>query len=318
MIAKFAIALSLTLFAQAAPLSTPAAAQVDLALPGTADMKYHEKTGDPVRLTAYGLGTRRTYLRSTTGPIIGNAFAWEKTLSEVSVSPGGRLAAGVPRAYRSGYDALVVTDRTTGGTTSIRTVKKPLTASYASWSRDAKKVALTVEQKVSGRWRVLGYTVVDVAAKTARTVRISGLSRSAGFWWSPDGNLVSRYGTGLRVYRPADGTVVRTYAGAGLPTGPEDSFSPSGRRVATWCPSRFKEQLCLVDAATGKIARRVNAKPEALFGWWDESHVIAVMSGKSAYRLSVLDLSGKVTRVLADVPRKTWAADLWLSFTRTS
>jgi hypothetical protein len=301
-IAEAALALSLAI----------SAAPVDL--PGTGGMKYRENAGDPVQLTAYGLGTKRTYLRSVTGA----AFAWEKTLSEASVAPGGRLVAGVPAAYRSGYDAVVVTDRTTGASTPIRTVKKPLTASYASWSRDGKKVALTVEQKVSGRWRVLGFTVVDVTAKSARTVRIPGLSASAGFWWSPDGNLVSRHGAGLRLYRPSDGAVMRTLAGVGLPTGPEDAFSPSGKRLTTWCPSRFKEQLCLVDPIAGTIARRVDVRPEAVFGWWDESHVIAVLPHRGAYRLAVVDLQGKVTRVLASVPAKTWAAELWLSFTRGS
>ncbi|WP_188193063.1 TolB family protein [Nonomuraea sp. SYSU D8015] len=311
MIAATAIALSLTL---SLTLSAPAAARADVPLPGTGGMKYQEKTGDPVRLTAYGLGTGRAYLRAAKGA----AFAWEKGLSEVSVAPGGRLAAGVPTGYRSGYDALVVTDRTTGTSTRIRTVKKPLTASYASWSRDGTKVALTVEQKVSGKWRVLGFTVVDVAAKKARTVRVSGLSAQAGFWWSPDGNLVSRHGTGLRFHRPSDGAVVRTLPGVGLPTGPEDAFSPSGRRLATWCPSRLRERLCLVDPIAGRIAQRVDVRPEAVFGWWDESHVIAVMAHRGAYRLSVVDLKGEVTRVLASVPARTWAAELWLSFTRTS
>lgn len=302
MIAHLAVALMLA----AAPL--PAGA--DLPLSGTNGMKYREKAGDPVRLSAYGLGAKRVYLRT------GATFARQKTLSEVSVAPGGRLTAGVPAAYRSGHDTLVLTDRTTGATAAVRTVKKPLTASHISWTRDSRRVALTVEHKVSGRWRVLGFTVVDVAAKTARTVKVSGLSAEAAFWWSPDGNLVSRHGTGLRVYRPADGAVLRTYAGTGLPTGPEESFSPSGRRLATWCPPRIKQHLCLVDPATGKIVRRVDARPEALFGWWDESHVIAVMAHRGAYRVSVLDLNGKVTRVLTGLPARTWAAELWLSFSK--
>ncbi|MGN9845045.1 TolB family protein [Nonomuraea sp. H19] len=304
MIAAIALALSLT-------LSAPATA--DVTLPGTGGVKYLERAGDPVRLTAYGLGTGRTYLRSAAG----GTFAWEKTLTEVSVAPGGRLAAGVPAAYRSGYDTLVVTDRTTGKSTRIRTVKKPLTASYASWSRDGKKVALTVEQKIGGTWRARGFTVVDVAAKTARTVGISGLSSGAGFWWSPDGNLVARHGTGLRLYRPSDGAVMRTLAGVGLPTGPEDAFSPSGRRLATWCPSGPKGQLCLADPITGTIARRMSVRPEAVFGWWDESHLITVMAHQGAYRLAVVDLGGKVTRVLAALPARTWAAELWVSFIRS-
>ncbi|TDC08079.1 hypothetical protein E1267_11460 [Nonomuraea longispora] len=317
MIATIAVALSLTLPTPVAlPVALPVRAAVgaDLELPGIGGMKFREKAGDPVRLTAYGLGTRRTYLRSATG----NAFTHRKPLSEVSVSPGGRLAAGVPAAYRSGHDALLVTDRATGGTTTIRTVKKPMTASYASWSRDGKKVALTVEQKVSGKWRVLGFTVVDVAGRTARTVEIDGLGADAGFWWSPDGHLVSRHGTGLRVHRASDGAVVRAYADVGPPTGPEDAYSPSGKRLATWCPERFEEQLCLVDPATGSIAGRVGAAPRAVFGWWDDEHLIAVLAHGGAYRLSVLDLKGKVTRVLADVPARTWDAGLWLSFARTA
>ncbi|UBU16470.1 TolB-like translocation protein [Nonomuraea gerenzanensis] len=307
MIAHLVVALSLTFSTAVAP------ARADVVLPGTGGVKYQEKAGDPVRLAAYGLGTRRTYLRSATG----NAFTWEKTLSEVSVSPGDRWTAGVPAAYRSGYDSLVVTDRTTGRSTSIRTVKKPMTASYVSWSRDARRVALTVERKSAGKWRVLGFTVVDVVSKTARTVRISGLSAEAGFWWSPDGNLVSRHGAGLRVHRVSDGAVLRTYAGAGLPTGPEDAFSPSGRRLVTWCPARLSEHVCLIDPATGRIAQRVAARPEAVFGWWDDSHLIAVVAHRGAYRLAVLDLRGRVTRVLAGLPARTWAADLWLNFTRT-
>ncbi|MEV0379586.1 hypothetical protein [Nonomuraea sp. NPDC050643] len=304
MIASIAIALSLT-------LAAPATARADLVLPGTGGVKYRENTSDPVRLTAYGLGTGRTTLRSPTG----DTFTWGKTLAEVSVAPGGRLAAGVPKTYRSGYDALILTDRATGTATRIPTVRKPMTASYVSWSRDAKRVALTVERKGS----VLGFTIVDVVAKRARTVRLSGLHRDAGFWWSPDGNLIARHGTGLRVHRASDGAVVRTYRDAGRPTGPEDAFSPSGTRLATWCPARFKERLCLVNPVTGTITRRVNVRPQALFGWWDESHVIAVTAHGTAYRLSVLDVrGGGITRVLATLPAKTWAADLWFSFTRNA
>ncbi|MGW2219896.1 TolB family protein [Nonomuraea sp. NPDC001684] len=306
MLAHLAVALSLTFLA-------PAAARADLTLPETGGMKYHEKSGDPVRLSAYGLGTGRTYLRAATG----DSFTRQKGLSEVAVSPDGRLTAGVSSSYRAGYDSVVVTDRATGKTARIRTVKKPMTAAYASWSRDGRKLALTVEQKSGGTWRVLGFTVVDVRAGTASTVRVAGLARKAGFWWSPDGNLVSMYGTGLRIYRPTDGAVLRTYADVGLPTGPEDSYAPSGKRLTTWCPSRFKEQVCLLDLATGTIAQRVAVKPAALFGWWDDTHLIAVTTAGKGRRLSVLDLTGRTTRVLADVPAATWAAELWVNFART-
>ncbi|MEU8252021.1 hypothetical protein [Nonomuraea sp. NPDC048916] len=304
MLVHIAIALSLTLLA-------PATAADTLPLPGVG-VGYAEKAGDPVRLSAYGLGTRSTYLRARTGA----TFTRQPTLSEVSVSPDGRTVAGVPGSYRAGFDTLLLTDRATGATRRVRTVAKPLTASYASWTRDGKQVALTVEQKVAGTWRAAGFTVVNVTAGTARTVRLPGLDRDASFWWSPDGHLIARHGSGLRAYRATDGAVISTHPSIGLPTGPEDSYSPSGRRLAMWCPSRFREGLCLVDPATGRIARRVAVQPVALFGWWDEGHVIAVMAHRSDYRLVVLGLNGKVTRVLAGIPRRTWTARLWLGFTR--
>ncbi|GGO73539.1 hypothetical protein [Nonomuraea cavernae] len=302
MLAQIAIALSLTLLAPAAPVP----------LPGVG-VSYTEKTGDPVRLSAYGLGTRSTYLRARTGA----TFTRQPALAEAAVSPDGRTVAGVPGSYRAGYDALLLTDRATGATRRVRTVAKPLTASYVSWTRDSGQVVLTVERKVSGRWQATGFTVVNVAAGTARTVRLSGLDRRATFWWSPDGKLVARHNGGLRIHRVTDGAVVGTHPAIGLPTGPEDSYSPSGRRLAVWCPARFREGLCLADPATGRIARRVAAQPVALFGWWDENHVIAVVTDRSDYRLAVLGLDGKVTRVLAPIPRRTWTANLWLGFTRS-
>ncbi|WP_219501706.1 hypothetical protein [Nonomuraea ceibae] len=303
MIAHIALALSLVV--------TAPAVQADLSLPGTG-MTYQERSGDPVRLTAYGLGTKGAYLRT------GDRFARQRALSEAAFSPDGRTVAGVPRAYRAGHDSLLLTDRATGKTRRVRTVKKPLTASYVSWSRDSRRVALTVEKKSGGRWRPAGFTVVDVAAGSARTVTVAGLGAEAGFWWTPGGNLVTRHGTGLRVHRASDGKVVRTLPGAGLPTGPEDSFSPSGDRMALWCPSRFAGQVCLADTATGRVARRVPVEPEAVFGWWDESHLIAVMAHRGAYRLAVVGLDGRVSRVLAAVPTRTWGSDLWLSFTRAA
>ncbi|WP_113702699.1 hypothetical protein [Nonomuraea lactucae] len=304
MIAHIAVALSLTLF-------TPSAAADALPLPGVG-VTYSERAGDPVRLSAYGLGTRSTYLRARGGA----TFVRQRALSEAAVSPDARTVAGVPAAYRDGHDALHLTDRATGATRRVRTVRKPLTASYVSWSRDSRKVALTVERKAAGRWRAAGFTVVDVAAGTARTVLLSGLDPSAGFWWTPAGDLIARYGDGLRAYRASDGAVLSTHAGIGRPTGPEDSYSPSGGRLALWCPPRFAERLCVADPATGRISRRVAIRPEAVFGWWDENHVIAVLAHQGGHRLAVVDLNGRTRRALAAIPAGTWTARLWLGFTR--
>ncbi|SEL14930.1 hypothetical protein [Nonomuraea pusilla] len=317
MIARLAAALTLTLLAPATARAEPLTARADVSLPGSGGVTYREQAGDPVRLTAYGLGTRAAYLRAPSGA----AFTRNAALSEVSVSPDGRLAAGVPKAYRDGFDALVLTDRATGRSVRVRTVRKPLTASYASWSRDGRRVALTVQSRTGGAWRAVGFTVVDVRTGAARTVGVAGLPPKAGFWWSPGGSLVASYGGGVRFYRAADGAVVRTLRGVGRPTGPEDPFSPSGTRLATWCPppsgrQAAGEQLCVVDVASGTVARRMAPRPEAVFGWWDDTHLVGVARQGTGYRLAVLDLAGRATRALADVPRPAWDADLWVSFTR--
>ncbi|MFI6496981.1 hypothetical protein [Nonomuraea typhae] len=292
-------------------LLTSTAMAPNVPLPG-ASVTVQEQAGDPVRLGAYGFGTKRTYLRA----VKGDTFARQKGMSEAALSPDGRRVAAVPDSYRSGWDSVVVTDRLTGKPARIRTVRKPMTASYASWSRDNTKVALTVESKTGGKWRTTGFTVVDALRSTATTVTVPGVAAKAAFWWSPDGNLVAEHQKGLRFHNPADGKVVRTFAGLGLPTGPEDAFSPSGKQLAVWCPPRFAEHLCVVDPGTGAVLKRVKAEPEALFGWWDENHVIAVMAFRGAYRLTVLDLNGTTKRVLAGIPAKTWRADFWLNFVR--
>lgn len=275
-------------------------------LPGTS-VTLHEQPGDPVRLTAYGLGTEQAYLRGA------STFVSRRDAAEVVVSPDGRMAAAVTAAYRGGHDALVVTDRATGRAKRIPTVAGPLMASYASWSRDSKKVLLTLERKTSGKWRTSGYVTVDVAAGTARTTTVAGADPAATFWWTPDGGVIAQHKGGAIVHK--EGRRPRILQGVGTPTGP-DLFSPSGRRMTTWCPSRFAEHVCLVDPATGKIVSRSKLRPETVVGWWNDSRLIAVVPHRKAYRLVVADTAGTVRRVLAAIPSGTWQAELWLSFTR--
>ncbi|MGW4468851.1 TolB family protein [Nonomuraea sp. NPDC004354] len=275
-------------------------------LPGTS-VVLQEKPGDPVRLTAYGLGTRQAYLRGAT------AFARQRGAAEVVVSPDGRFAAAVPAAYTGGRDALVVTDRTTGRVKRIPTVARPLMASYASWSRDGTKVLLTLERKTAGKWRTGGYVTVDVAAGTARTTVVADADPAATYWWTPDGGVIAQQGGGAIVLRA--GRRPRLLPGVGTPAGP-DLFSPSGRRMVTWCPARYAEHVCLADPATGRIVTRSRLKPETVVGWWNESRLIAVVPHQKGYRLVVADTAGRVRRVLAVIPSGTWQAELWLSFTR--
>jgi hypothetical protein len=295
--------------AAAVPLPAQAAASADIALPGTR-VTVRENPVDPVRITSYTFGTS-TYLRRS------EKFAKQASYKEITVAPKGARALAVPTSYSDGYDSVVLVDLATAKGTRVRTVKKPIVAQYVHWTRDAKKAVLTVEKKSGTGWETAGFVVVDVAAKTARTVIVTGVDKAAKFRWSSDNtDVVAEYQGGTRFYRQS-GEVRRTLAKTGRPAGGEDAFSPSGRGLMTWCPSSYTEHVCIWDRTSGKLATKVpTLRPKALWGWWDEKHLIAVVAGGSAYRAVLVDLKGKAVRALADISAADWNNKLYLSYTR--
>lgn len=285
------------------------AASADVVLPGTR-VTARENPADPVRVTSYTFGTS-AYVRGSKG------FTKQASYKEITVAPKGAMALAVPTSYRDGYDSVALVDPATGRGTRIRTVKKPLVAQYVHWTRDAKKAVMTVERKNGTAWETAGFVVVDVAAKTARTVIVAGVDKAARFRWSSDDtDVIAEYRGGTRFYRQS-GQVRRTLAKTGRPAGGEDAFSPSGRGLMTWCPSTYTEHVCVWDRTSGKLAAKVpNLRPKTLWGWWDEKHVIAVVPNGSAYRAVLVDLKGKVVRALADISTADWNNRIYLSYTR--
>lgn len=292
-----------------APSAAHAALPADVSLPDTG-VTVRESPADPLTVTSYTLGNL-AYLRR------GEAFAKQKGYQEITVAPGGAKALAVPTAYASGHDSVLLADLVTEKAVKIQTVQKPFVAHFAHWSRDGRKVALTVQRKAAGGWETTGFVVVDVAAKTARTVNVSGVDKTARFRWTPDNaQLVAAHQGGVRFYGQ-DGTVRRTLAKTGAPAGGEDVFSPSGKGLMTWCPASYAEDVCVWDRSSGKLAVKVKGvKPKALLGWWDERSFVAVLPGSGVYKVVVIDVKGKGLRVLADVSARDWDKKIYLSYTR--
>ncbi|GLW10653.1 hypothetical protein Misp01_57810 [Microtetraspora sp. NBRC 13810] len=313
MAVKTALTMALVMAAGLVPPPAAALGAVPavLALPGT-KATLREDPADPLIVTSYTLG-KPAYLRT-----YGNAEFTRKTAySEITVAPGGAAAVAVPVRYSAGRDAAVLIDRRTGKATRIPTVKKPLVNGYPYWHRGGRLVVLTVQKKQAKSWVTTGFTLVDAATRKTRTVTVSGVDPAATFQWAPDGrHLVTRHGTGIRFYTTA-GAVQRTLAETGRPTGGEEVFSPSGTRLTTWCPPRYREHVCLVDAASGRVAVRVPVKPEAVWGWWDDLHLLAVLARSGGYQVAVVDLKGQVVRNLATIPAAEWKKKLYLGYTRT-
>ncbi|AWS41806.1 hypothetical protein DKM19_11015 [Streptosporangium sp. 'caverna'] len=291
--------------AQAAAPAAPAA----IVLPGTR-VTARENPADPFAVTSYTSGTS-AYVRGSAG------FSKQASYKEITVAPKGGRALAVPTSYRDGYDSVILVDLATAKGTRIRTVRKPVVAQYVHWTRDAKKAVLTVERKSGTSWETVGFVVVDVAAKTARTVIVAGVAKAAKFRWSPDNtDVIAEYQGGTRFYRQT-GEVRRTLARTGRPAGGEDVFSPSGRGLMTWCPATYTEHVCVWDRVSGKLTAKVpGVRPKTVWGWWDEKHIIAVVPNGSAYRAVLVDLKGKVVRALADISAADWNNKLYLSYTR--
>ncbi|WP_326821138.1 hypothetical protein [Streptosporangium sp. NBC_01756] len=290
------------------PTASYAARSVDVALPDTR-VTLRENAADPLKITSYTLGNV-AYLRRNTGFVKQNGY------QEITVAPKGAMALAVPTSYSAGRDSVLLADLVTNKAGKVETVAKPYIAKFAHWSRSGGKAVLTVQRKNGTVWETTGFVIVDATAKTARTVTVQGVDRAARFRWSPDGaDVVADYQGGTRFYGQ-DGALRRTLAKTGIPAGGEDVFSPSGGTLMTWCPATYTEYVCFWNRTSGKLTAKANVKPKALLGWWDDKHVLAVVASGSAYRVAVIDLQGKATRVLADISAEDWKNKVYLSYTR--
>ncbi|MGC5011277.1 hypothetical protein ACLQ2R_10980 [Streptosporangium sp. DT93] len=288
--------------------ASPAAA-ADIVLPGTR-VTLREQAADALKVSSYSLG-RTTYLRRGAG------FTRQSTYQEITVAPKGGKALAVPTSYRSGYDTAVLLDLAASKGIVIRTVRKPLVAHHAHWSRDGRKAVLTVQRKSGSAWVTSGFVIVDASARTAKPTIVAKVDKAARFRWSSDGSdVVAEYQGGTRFYGQ-DGAVRRTLTKTGRPAGGEDAFTPSGRSLMTWCPSTYTEHVCVWDRTSGRLAAKVpGIRPKALWGWWDEKQFIAVIPSGGHYQVVLSTLQGKVTRVLAAFAAADWNAKIYLGYTR--
>jgi dipeptidyl aminopeptidase/acylaminoacyl peptidase len=300
------------------PASAAVPKERDILLP-EAKVTVHERAGDPVRLTSYMLSTpNRAYLRARTG----STFTQQKGYWEAVVAPKGARVAQRSRWYDDdGYDSVEITDRGTGDTFTVRTTKDPVEAYDFRWSRDGRKL-LGVLDKAPKKQKTVasGFVIVDATTRKSRAVPLKGIPKDASVRFTPDGRYVAAdHGkgkkAGIRFYN-LDGTVHHTLTGVGSLIDGEDPYSPSGKRLVTWCPTSIKANLCLWDSS-GRPRGRITRPTADDIGWWDETHLMSVVRKGKAYRLVVLDLKGRTVRVLADIPASTWKKrELYLTYTR--
>ncbi|MFI6596477.1 protein kinase [Nonomuraea sp. NPDC050536] len=271
----------------------------------------YEHPADPITLTSYEIYSKkaddwidyaRGSLRGTFQKYAGN---WESL-----VSPDGRYLAGRGRNYTSdNYDSIIITDRRSGGRTTIKTVKSPLISSIRSWSKDGSRILLNIEKEDHNNWTYLGFVIVDTKAGTAKVIKVADDSiRDTAFGW--DGreqgavNVVGK-DKGLRFF-DGSGRATRTATGVGeLSSGTDGIFSPSGKVFVTNCPGGGDGDHCLWDAETGERVRRFSSDCDKVLGWYDETHLFCwEQDNGSDDEIQVVDFQGRLVRKLLDLPDK--------------
>ncbi|WP_084965746.1 serine/threonine protein kinase [Thermoactinospora rubra] len=307
LVAGFAALTALLLVAVAVALSRSEEPTRSIAkqLPGTRSTLF-ERPGDPIRLTSYDLKAKGThawenYARDTlTGP-----FRHYDGTAETQLSPDGSLLARLGKGYTSDqYDSIEIIDTRTGQQKIVvKTVKAPLESSNIVWSKDSSKILLNVEQAKGENAPTLGFVIVDVAARKASVVMVTGENNDPFRWDGQNNGVVNLYGSDLRFF-DASGNKVRDAVNIGeVPEGVQDIFSPSGRTFATRCPDGDAGELCIWDSASGERVRKVSSSCDKLLGWYDETHLYCWEFDNAARdRVEVVDLDGDEVRTLLESP----------------
>ncbi|TYB57466.1 hypothetical protein FXF51_40580 [Nonomuraea sp. PA05] len=280
-----------------------------------AGVVLHERDGDPWRVTAFSKEVssshRAAYLRSADGI----SFTKKKGYDEVIPAPKGGKAAGVPYSSPGAFDSVVIFDDK-GKAKRIRTVRKPLSTASPAWTRDGRKLVLSIQKDGI---TTVGFVIVDTITGTSKAVTVRGVEEHATFRWTPDGRYLTAnfwdQTWDVRVLRQ-DGRTHRTLRDVGIMHG-ADSFSPSGKQFLTLRLSMETSNLCVWDFASGKLVKRVNDGSRAwTIGWWDDRHLAMVTrDDHDDHRAVVTDLDGDVTRVLATFSAK--ARQEWVDLVYT-
>ncbi|WP_217707786.1 serine/threonine protein kinase [Nonomuraea rhodomycinica] len=284
-------------------------------LPG-GSIYLFELPSDPVTLTSYEVYDKKSddwvdYARKT---LRGGSFQKYSANWETLVSPDGRYLAARGRKYTAdGYDSVVITDRTSGATSTVKTVRKPQISSIRAWSRDGSKLLLNIEKETKNAdgkedWLYPGFVLVDVAEAKAGVVRLPGGQAlpDTGFGWDAEQRgVVNLYGSGkgLRFFDAA-GKTVRDVPGVGsLASGTQDIFSPSGKAFVTNCPGGDDGDHCVWDSATGERVRTFSSDCDKVLGWYDETHLYCwEQDNASTDQIQVVGFDGRLVRKLLEVP----------------
>ena len=282
-------------------------------LPGTS-VEVRESDADPVKLVSYTLGGgKRLYVRKHDT----NEFAPEERYFEYALDPRTDLALATDVDYSTDlFSTVSIVDHRTGTKRVVKLSQRPVFPTTPRWSPDGERGLVTLYKGEGDTVRTYGFGIIDVAAGRGEVYEVR--EKGAGEWrffWDAGGRAVGTWAGGAMTFYGLDGKVLRTLKDAGSPVWVEgDDVSPSGGRFLAHCTPEGTA-VCVRPTAGGDPVT-VPIAAERLIGWWDDDHLAVWRRAGDGYEAVVVDLKGRVGRVLAKAPDKAQFDAMGFRFAR--
>ncbi|MFC5816287.1 serine/threonine-protein kinase [Nonomuraea harbinensis] len=294
------------------PTPTPEARTIRLA---ETSVELEERSSDPIKLASYTTESgKKLYVRQPGT----DRFGRDSRYFEYVLNHDGSRALGTDVDYSTGRKALLsVIDHRTGDRRAIEVSDAPIFPTTPRWSPDGKLALVTLYRATDSESVEYGYGIVDVDAGTARTYEIK--QKGAGEWrffWNSGGDEVGTWVNGRMTFYDLNGGKLRTLPKAGEPVWVEgDDVSPGGDRFLAHC-APASATICAHPTGGDGEADRVPFTSERLIGWWDDEHLAVWRAKGAGFEAVVIDLSGKVQRVLATAPKRAEFDKMAFRFSR--
>lgn len=292
----------------------PAAETRTIRLPETS-VTVEERSSDPVKLVSYTIdGGKKLFIRQPGT----DRFRHDSRYFEYVLDHDGTRALGTDAQYSDDEKATVsVVDHRTGTRRSIEVSARPVFPTTPRWSPDGRLALVTLYRTTASDSVPYGYGIVDVTAGTARTYEIK--EQGAGTWrffWNAAGDEVGTWVDGRMTFYDLNGRKARTVPEAGTPVWVEgDDVAPGGDRFLAHCASSATT-ICAHPTGGDGEPVRVPFTSQRLIGWWGEEHLAVWRAKGTGYEAVLIDLAGKVHRVLATAPARAELDTMAFRFSR--
>ncbi|MEV0592605.1 serine/threonine-protein kinase [Nonomuraea cavernae] len=295
--------------------SAPLADGRTIVLPGSS-VKVRENITDPIKLVSYSVNSgKQVYVRRA-----GSAdFVRNTRYFEYALDLGGTSALATDVDYTADHYAQVsIVDHRTGGRRSVKLSKAPVFPTTPRWSPDGRLGLVTLYRATNGTSVEYGYAVIDVENGTGKIFKVA--RKGAGKWrffWNGDSRTVGTWVGGRMTFYDLAGKQVRALGGTGSPVWVEgDDVSPSGTRFLAHCAAAG-DTVCAY-STSGDVPAPIVVPfvTTRLIGWWDDEHLAVWRVKGGGYEAVVIDLKGRVQRVLATAAKRAEFDDMGFRYAR--